>query len=171
MYIKRLQGHLSKVFDAEFKRYLKAAGLKVNTSSFHIKLNEPENFGLYRQQELDSNLLNTFSQTSTVGHLSKRFAMKKYLQLTDEEILTNYRQRLEELGGDPNDKDVKKNMQLVYGEPSGGDDMSGLGGGMVAGSMGGSMFDQPIDQVPMDTEPTSGVDTLAPKPTEPPVTL
>lgn len=140
MYIKRLQGYIEKVMDKEFKRYLRAAGINVDPSIFYIKLIDPENFGIYRQQQLDNDLLATYSQANGIEHLSKRFTMSKYLQLSDEEIITNERLRREELGLDPDGG--KEDLVRLYGPPPGEGDM-GLGGaggsGMVAGTMGGGM--------------------------------
>jgi hypothetical protein len=141
MYIKRLQNYISRVMDSEFKRYLKNAGINADPSIFRIKLPEPENFGIYRQQQLDNDLLSTYSQANGVEHLSKRFTMTKYLQLTDEEVLVNQRLRAEELGMDP-DKLTKEDFLTMYGPPpaEGAMDMGGMGGmggGMMAGSLPG----------------------------------
>lgn len=155
MYIKRLQTYINRVLDKEFKRYLHAARINIDSSIFHIKLNEPENFGIYRQQQLDNDLLTTYSQANAIEHLSKRFTQKKYLQMTDEEILINFRQRVEELGLDP-DGDLKANMLAVYGPSAeAGGDMSGAmgGGGMLAGTLGGPGFDQPIGGPGMNVGP------------------
>lgn len=137
MYIKRLQGYIAQVIDKEFKRYLRAAGINVDPTVFNIKLPEPENFGIYRQQQLDSDLLNTYSSADGIQHISKRFALKKYAQLTDEEIMTNERMRAEELGLDP--ERGKENYPQIYGIPAEGAD--GMGGmGMSAGTLGGPGF-------------------------------
>ena len=69
MYIKRLQGYIAQVMDKEFKRYLRAAGINVDPSVFNIKLQEPENFGIYRQQQLDSDLLNTYASADGIQHI------------------------------------------------------------------------------------------------------
>lgn len=141
MYIKRLQGYLERVLDKEFKRYLRAAGINVDPSIFYVKLIEPENFGIYRQQQLDNDLLSTYGQANGIEHLSKRFTMSKYLQLTDEEIITNERLRREELGLDPDGG--KEDLVKLYGPPpaEGGMDMGGMGGmgGMIAGAPGGEL--------------------------------
>ncbi len=139
MYIKRLQGPVERVLDTEFKRYLRAAGISCDPTVFRIKLTEPENFGIYRQQQLNSDLLNTYNAAATIEHISKRMGLTKYLNWTDEEIIRNYRMRCEELGLDP-DGDMKSNMIAVYGPPpgEGGGDLGGMaGGGMVAGGAGG----------------------------------
>lgn len=141
MYIKRLQGYVERVLDKEFKRYLRAAGINVDPSIFYVKLIEPENFGIYRQQQLDNDLLSTYGQANGIEHLSKRFTMSKYLQLTDEEIITNERLRREELGLDPDGG--KEDLVKLYGPPpaEGGMDMGGMGGmgGMIAGAPGGEL--------------------------------
>lgn len=138
LYIQRLQGYIDTVIDKEFKRYLRAAGINVDPTIFHIKLIEPENFGIYREQQLNNDLLATYSQADAVQHLSKRMALEKYLGLTDEEILRNFRLKVEELGLDP-DGDPRQLMLAVYGPPpgEGGGEMA-PGGGMVAGTMGGA---------------------------------
>jgi len=138
LFVKRLQRYVERVLDKEFKRYLHAAGINIDTAIFNIKLPDPENFGIYKQQKLDSELLNTMSTAQAITSLSARFAEKKYLQLTDEEIITNYRQKCEELQLDPEDS---ASMPKVYGPPptEGGLVAGGLGGGpgMFPGTLGG----------------------------------
>lgn len=135
MYIKRLQNYISRVMDAEFKRYVRMAGIVVDPTVFKIKLHEPENFGIYRQQQLDNDLLGTYTNANGIEHISKRFGLKKYLQLSDEEILLNERMRAEELGMNP-DNLTKEDMLKLYGPPPGEGGMD-MGGGMMAGSLGG----------------------------------
>lgn len=149
MYVKRLQGYINRVLDKEFKRYLRAAGINIDPTIFHIKLNDPENFGIYRQQQLDNDLLSTYSQAVSQPGMSVRFAQEEYLQMPTEKILRNFRSRVEELGLDP-DGDQKANMLAVYGPPPGeaGGDMGlgapGGGGGMLAGTLGGPGFNEPL---------------------------
>lgn len=140
LYVKRLQGYVNRVIDTEFKRYLKRAGIDVDTSGFRIKLHDPENFGTYRQQQLHNDLLSTYSSASAIPHLSPRFSMSTFLQLTEEQILENERLRRQELGLDPNggDADIPK----LYSTQQDGGDMGmggGMGGGMMAGTMGPDM--------------------------------
>ncbi|PPD55708.1 MAG: hypothetical protein CTY12_00180 [Methylotenera sp.] len=140
MYIKRLQNYISRVMDQEFKRYVRMAGINVDPTIFNIKVPEPENFGIYRQQQLDNDLLSTYGQANGVEHFSKRFTMQKYLQLTDEEILLNERLRAEELGLDP-DNLTKDDMLKLYGPPAEAG-MGDMGSGIIAGSLGsGGMGD------------------------------
>lgn len=138
MYIQRLQGYIDIVLDREFKRYLRAAGINVDPTMFHIKLIEPENFGIYREQQLSSDLLATYVQSEGIAHISKRMGLTKYLQWTDEEILRNFHLRVEEMGLDPNGDPVEL-MKAVYGpQVEGGMGDMGMGGGMTAGSVGGN---------------------------------
>ena len=137
MYVKRLQGYVSRVIDAEFKRYLRQTGINVDPAIFNVTLPEPENFGTYRQQELDNSLLTTFQSASGITFLSPRFTMKKYLQLTDEEILTNERLRREDLGLDPNGG--PEDLPAIYGPPPEEGGIMGAGGGMMAGMPGMDM--------------------------------
>ena len=154
MFIKRLQGYLNRVIEREFKRYLHAAGISVDTSIFTLKLPDPENFGIYRQQKLDSELLNTMSQASSVTQLSKRFALKKYLHLSDEELITNERQLREEKG--INVDGGAADLPKLYGAPEEGG--LGLGGpGMIAG--GGGFGGEPLG---LGGEPPLGGEAVLP---------
>lgn len=132
MYIKRLQGYVAKVIDKEFKRYLRNVGINADPTIFNIALLEPENFGIWRQQELDNSLLGTYTQAAGIEFLSPRFTMKKYLQLTDEEILTNERLRREELGLNP-DGGIE-DLKQIY--TSAEQQAAMMGGGMMAGLPG-----------------------------------
>lgn len=138
-YIKRLQGYMNVVIDSEFKRYLRTSGINVDTSAFNVKLPDPENFGIWRQHMLNTELVNTFSSTTSIKSLSPRFTMKKYLQLTDEEVISNERLRCQELGLNPDD--MANNLQQIYGDVGEGGmgGLGGMGGGappMMAGSLG-----------------------------------
>lgn len=167
LYIKRLQGYISVTLDKEFKRYMRAAGINIDPTIFFIKLMEPENFGIWRQQQLDSELLATYAQADSIPHMSKRFAMKNFLQLSDEQILVNFHQRCEELGLDPSG-DGKANMMAVYGPPpaEGGGTGELPGMGMTAGTLGGpgGLGDQ-FGEMP---QPMGG-ETQTPKATQSPV--
>lgn len=142
MYVQRLQGYIDTVVDKEFKRYIRAAGIAIDPSVFHIKLCEPENFGIYREQQLNNDLLSTYSQADSVQHISKRMALEKYLGWSDEEIIRNFKMRCEELGLNPDGPNKTELMQRVYGiQPEGdggmgGGGMGGAGMGMTAGTMG-----------------------------------
>jgi hypothetical protein len=141
LYISRLQGYINRVVDKEFKRYLRIAGIHVDPTCFKLVLPSPENFGIYRQQALDAELLNTLSSASAIDGMAKRFAFKKYGQFTDEDLLVNERMLAEERGLDP-DNITRAEMMKLYGPaPEAGDMMGGdMGGmGMTAGGLGSDM--------------------------------
>jgi len=88
-FVSRLQQRLNSIFDDEFKIYLKVCGLNIDDEIFSIRLPDPANFALYRQSALDADLINSFSNIQEVKYLSRRFALKRYLGLSDDEIQMN----------------------------------------------------------------------------------
>jgi hypothetical protein len=97
---QRHQNKIAEMFDTEFKRYLKKKGYDgFDTSMFEVKFLDPQNFSKYRQIELDSAQLSNFSTVSDIPYISKRFALKKYLGLSEEEIKENERMIIEERKG------------------------------------------------------------------------
>ncbi len=90
-YCKRLQSNIVETFDLEFKMWLINRGINIDNSLFELKFNQPQNFAAYRQSELDTARAATFSQIVQIPHLSKRFALQRFLGLTEEEIKENER--------------------------------------------------------------------------------
>ena len=88
-FVKRLQNQIEKVMDVEFKKYLEFAGINIDPSLFKIKLPDPQNFALYRQAALDTDLINTFKSIEDVKYISKRLMMKRYLGFSEDEIQMN----------------------------------------------------------------------------------
>jgi hypothetical protein len=88
-FISRLQDRLNEIYDAEFKIYLKVCGLLIDDEVFQIKLPDPANFALYRQAALDADLISSFNNITSVKFLARRFILKRYLGLTDDEIQMN----------------------------------------------------------------------------------
>lgn len=88
-YIMRLQAAIEGPMDEEFKTYLSVTGINVDRDLFKLELPEPQNFALYRQAALDADLINTFKSIEDVPYLSKRFMLKRYLGLTDDDLQMN----------------------------------------------------------------------------------
>jgi hypothetical protein len=88
-YCERLQSLINEAFDSEFKMYLHAKGINVDGNIFDLKFNPPQNFASYRQAEMDTARVTTFGTMVAVPFMSKRFAMKRFLGLTSEEIAEN----------------------------------------------------------------------------------
>ena len=95
-YCARLQAMLAETFDSEFKLYIKSKGYNIDNSMFEIKLNPPQNFAQYRQTEMDQARVGTFTQVAELPYMSKRFALKRYLGLTEEEMARTAEQWAEE---------------------------------------------------------------------------
>jgi hypothetical protein len=98
-YCKRLQSNISATFDQEFKIWLNDQGINIDNSLFEIKFNTPQNFAAYRQAELDTARAAVYSQIVQIPHLSKRFSLKRFLGLSQEEITENERLWREENAG------------------------------------------------------------------------
>lgn len=97
-FVKFMQSFVESPIDDEFKRYLRAKNINIDPTCYRIRLREPSNFGVYRQQELDSAMLSNYGTADGVNYLSKRFIMGRYLGLSDEDIALNDQLRREELG-------------------------------------------------------------------------
>ena len=90
-YCERLQSLVADVFDQEFKKYMLDEGVNLDVSMFELKFEPPQNFAAYRQSELDNARIPTFTQMSAIPYISNRFAMKRFLGMTDQEIAENER--------------------------------------------------------------------------------
>jgi hypothetical protein len=97
-YCMRLQSLIQEEFDQEFKRYLYNRGVNIDSSLFEVKFQPPQNFASYRQAELDNQRINTYGTISQQTYISKRFALKRYLGLSEEEVAENERLWAEENG-------------------------------------------------------------------------
>jgi len=90
-YCERLQGLVVEEFNQEFKKYLLEKGVNIDTNMFDLAFEPPQNFASYRQAELDNSRVPTFTQMSAIPYVSNRFALKRFLGLTQEEIAENER--------------------------------------------------------------------------------
>lgn len=124
-FVERLQNQMVKTLDSEFKSFLREVNVVIDPTCFSLKLAPPQNFGKYRQQELNNALLNTLSSASGVTSLSARFSLSRYLQLSPQEMATNEKLLAEEKGIDPNDPDLIKKL---YASPEDAEEMGGAGG-------------------------------------------
>ena len=88
-YCKRLQSRIASTLDHEFKMFMRWRGITIDNGLFEIKFPEPQNFAKHRQAELDSTAIQSFTQLETTPYLSKRFMLKRYLCLTEEEMQEN----------------------------------------------------------------------------------
>ena len=95
-YCERLQNLIAEVFNQEFKRYLIEKGINVDIAMFDLLFQPPQNFASYRQSELDNQRIGTFAQIQTIPFISNRYAMKRFLGMSDSEVAENERYWKEE---------------------------------------------------------------------------
>ena len=95
-YCERLQNYICMKLDEEFKLFLRWRGFNIDTGLFQITFNPPQNFAAYRQSELDNARVSTFASMEAFPYISKRFALERFLGLSEEEIKKNEQLWLEE---------------------------------------------------------------------------
>ena len=95
-YCERLQNLIAEVFNQEFKRYLLEKGINVDIAMFDLLFQPPQNFASYRQSELDNQRIGTFAQIQAIPFISNRYAMKRFLGMSDSEVAENERYWREE---------------------------------------------------------------------------
>jgi hypothetical protein len=97
-YCIRLQNMIVGTLDKEFKMFMRWRGINIDGQLFELKLNEPQNFAQYRQTEIDAARISTYAQLEQFQYFSKRFLMKRYLGLDEQEMTENEELWLEEQG-------------------------------------------------------------------------
>jgi len=125
-YCERLQSLMHEQFDTEFKLYLHNKGINIDSNIFDVKFNPPQNFASYRQAEMDTARVNTFNVMMAIPFVSNRFAMKRFLGLTAEEIAENEKMWKEE----NIDEDIKLSANAELRS-------AGITAGGIAGDLGG----------------------------------
>jgi hypothetical protein len=96
---QRHQRLICPKLDEEFKLFLKHRGFTIDSSIFELELLEPQNFSEYRQIEIDAAYANLFNSLADTPFLSKRYALKRYLGWSEDDIKENekyWRQEQEE---------------------------------------------------------------------------
>jgi hypothetical protein len=97
-YCERLQKYMSLKLDEEFKLFLRWRGFNIDSGLFTLEFNPPQNFAAYRQSELDTARVSTFQAMEAFPYMSKRFALERFLGLSEEEINKNEKMWREENG-------------------------------------------------------------------------
>ena len=147
-YCERLQRYMSDKLDEEFKLFLRWRGFNIDSGLFTLEFNPPQNFASYRQSELDTARVNTFSTMEAFPYISKRFAMERFLGLTEDEINKN-----EMLWREENGKNIAETPQ--------GEDLRNIG--INAGSI--SSDSETVDQLentPPEGDEAGGLDVAGP---------
>ena len=97
-YCKRLQSMIVDKLDAEFKLFMRWRGVNIDSQLFDLIFEEPQNFAQYRQADIDSARIATFTQLEAYPYMSKRWLMKRYLGLSEQEMSENETMWAEEQG-------------------------------------------------------------------------
>ena len=148
-YCERLQGLIVEEFNQEFKRFLLEKGVNIDTNMFDLKFMPPQNFAAYRQAELDNSRVPTFTQMSAIPYVSNRFALKRFLGMSDEEIAEN-----ERLWREENDEMLEQPSTDAAGEMR----SAGISGAGISADLDGA------EDVALDAEePEIGADAAAPE--------
>ena len=142
---------LATTFDDEFKLWIRSKGYNIDNGMFEIKLNPPQNFAQYRQTEMDQSRVNTFTAVAELPYMSKRFALKRYLGLTEEEMARNAELWAEE-NNVPQKKQTKQNELRA-----GGVTQSGIAGDL-------DQFEEPTatPEAPQPGQPGPGAPGATP---------
>ncbi len=138
-YCERLQNLLTEEFNQEFKRYLLEKGVNIDTAMFDLRMQPPQNFASYRQSELDNARVPTYTQMSAIPYISNRFALKRFLGMTEEELAEN-----ERLWKEENDENLTPLPTDAAGEMR----TAGISGAGIGADMGGMEDVDPEAEVP-----------------------
>jgi hypothetical protein len=88
-YCLRLQAMIIDKMDQEFKMFMRWRGINIDGQLFDLTFEPPQNFASYRQADIDSARIATFTQLEQIPYLAKRFLLKRYLGLSEMEISEN----------------------------------------------------------------------------------
>jgi hypothetical protein len=114
-------------------------GFNIDGSLFDLSFNEPQNFAQYRQADIDAARIATFTQLEPLPYFSKRWLMKRYLGMTEQELSENETAWAEERGDTELAQPEAPSIRGVGISPGGvQSDLEGLGPDVGAGAeMGG----------------------------------
>ena len=121
-FIKRMQNQVAECLYNHFKEYCRERDINF-PHELIFEINTPHNYAIYKDNELNQQLLNVYNSADNIMHMSKRFTLEKYLHLDPEEIRQNERMVLMEKGlSEDKIKDIPEEhvYNIVYGDGSKG---------------------------------------------------
>ena len=133
MFCTRLQRMFQPTLDEEFKLFVKHNGHQIDSGKFELAFVEPQNFASFREIEIDGARVGLFNQIEGTPYMAKRFSIRKYLGLTEEEIKENEQLWIEENQDQADESDKIENMA----------DLGDVG---VTGGIDGSIDDFAFDE-------------------------
>ena len=132
-YCERLQNLITAIFDTEFKMFMNTRGVNIDANLFELSFNPPMNFASSRQAAMDTERINTFNTIQGIPYMSKRFAMKRFLGLSADEMAENERLWGEESGkGQPTHTDAAGEMRSAGLSAAGIEGDMGMAGDLSA---------------------------------------
>jgi hypothetical protein len=146
-YCMRLQNMICGTLDKEFKMFMRWRGINIENQLFELRLNEPQNFAQHRQVEIDAARIGVFGQLEQIPYFSKRFLMKRYLGLTEEEMTENQEMWLQEQGETAEETGAEVGLRSV---------------GITPGGISSDI--EAIDSIPAPAGPEAGAEGGLPQP-------
>lgn len=116
-YIQRLQRTINPTYDSQFKAYLKSAGIRIDNNLFKIELNDPQNFDVYKQAEVDEKLMSNFNNIKDIPFIAARVKLARYLGWSEDEIQMNEEVLKKELGIPSDDIDERLTVLRMLYDP------------------------------------------------------
>lgn len=115
---RRLSKEIENSLDRLYKKFAKDRDIHID-ERVRIEIVPPTSFAKYKEMEISQAQLNVYSMTANLPHMSKREAMKLYLDWDHEKIIANEVEVLKQKGLDDDviasmpDQDI---CNIVYGD-------------------------------------------------------
>jgi hypothetical protein len=143
--------------------FLHWRGFNIDSGIFSISLCEPQNFASYRQSELDTSRISSFAAIEPLPYFSKRFLMKRYLGLSEEELVENETLWQEERDEPELETTQGQDLRSIGITPAGlesdiatGEEITGADAGGMPGGPEGGMPGAPTTAPGTAAPPTAG---------------
>jgi len=146
-YVERLQKQVQEDLDREFKMFLKYKGIDIDNAGFRLQFNKPMNFSSYRELQLNTERAQMFNQVAQLPYMSKRFALQKYMGLSDTEMKSN-----EELWREENDYQKYKDNEKAAA-------LKNIGVRPVPDAVVDPMAEPDLSDIDMPADPAPEVNT------------
>ena len=117
-HVKRLKRGLIPALEADYRGFAANREIKIPEEACLV-INDSMSFVKYKEIELQQSLLNVMNSSLQLTSMSKRFALKKFMQMEQEELMENEVSKLREKG--LTDDQIKKMDEtvienIVYGD-------------------------------------------------------
>ena len=113
---------------------------------FDLRFQPPQNFASYRQSEIDNARVPTYTQMSAIPYISNRFALKRFLGMTEEELAEN-----ERLWREENDENITPPPTDAAGELRGaGISSAGMSADLAGEGAGEDVATDAEEPAPVD---------------------